>query len=318
VAATSAPETSVQPARPGLVICADWSKSATKRSAWVGDVGQASIYPLSPPLAGFWTAKEVLDAAASHAGRTLVTFDAPLGVPTSYLEATRPVFGAVQTFVDLIDAASEAEGFFAPVSEPNDWSPGTPFFRVPAGKGSYARFQLAAARFGVDLKREVERRTRGNSVFAFGLPGQVGPAAQTLWKELAESRIKGSAFTIWPFEASSSANEVAEIYPRAAYGTALGTVGVPLSLAKTKAQVRDDAVTRLEHTSWVEQAGVEFHGLDRARRNEDDFDACLTAAALLRLLLENQQLADIALVDNEAEGAILAARSEQLGLGASE
>lgn len=45
--------------------------------------------------------------------------------------------------------------------------------------------------------------------------------------------------------------------------------------------------------------------LERAEANEDDFDACMTVAALLRLVLEKKPLASSKLIDPISEGGIL-------------
>src|ERR1051326_3532126 len=68
------------------VLCADWGKDLSKRCVYVADVAARRIRRLSAPG---WTVGRVLDAADewTRAGAVLATFDAPLGVPESYLAA---------------------------------------------------------------------------------------------------------------------------------------------------------------------------------------------------------------------------------------
>jgi len=54
---------------------------------------------------------------------------------------------------------------------------------------------------------------------------------------------------------------------------------------------------------WVANTGIAVEGLDKGRSNEDDFDAFMTAVALLRQVVEERPLAGD--VDSTAEGAIL-------------
>jgi hypothetical protein len=142
-------------------------------------------------------------------------------------------------------------------------------------------------------------------MFAFDIPGQVGPATRSLWAEILEARASGIDFALWPFEDGRSPVRLAEIYPRAAYGVALaGSLpSRPRAVAKTRAAAREGAMDELDACGWLESAGVRVLEPDRPRADEDDFDAFFTAAALLRLVLENRPLATE--VDARAEGAML-------------
>src|SRR5438046_3201667 len=64
----------------------------------------------------------------------------------------------------------------------------------------------------------------------------------------------------------------------------------PLVVAKTDVNVRREAIAVLLATKWVRSVGVTVENLDEAEANEDDFDACMTAAALLRCVLEKSLL----------------------------
>jgi hypothetical protein len=286
-----------------LIVCADWSKSRDRRAAWVADVPKRLVSPLPPPAEG-WTVGALFDAIEPFDSRrpALIAFDAPLGVPRSYLDAYRAHFGDFDSFADWLDHACELEDFFTPVALPEQWAVDRPFFRVPPGKGGLTAFVHAAEALGVALRREIERRHYAKSVFAMGIPGHVAHAAQALWKELAAER-SVRRFAMWPFQDTESGLPVvAEIYPRAAYGTVLeGRVGG----SKGERAVRHDVIERLVRLSWVAGGGVRLDGLEQARSNEDDFDAFMTALAIFRLVLEGRPLASD--VDRVAEGAMLGA-----------
>ena len=78
---------------------------------------------------------------------------------------------------------------------------------MPKGKGSLDGFNGVAAAAGIELKRDVEFASHGKSVFAFGLPGQVAPAAQALWQELLHARNDFASVVVWPFEGALDVRE---------------------------------------------------------------------------------------------------------------
>jgi len=65
---------------------------------------------------------------------------------------------------------------------------------------------------------------------------------------------------------------------------------------------------------WVRLSGVTIENLADARASEDDFDACMTAAALLRCAIEKLPLGLPRLDSARAEGGILGTASVNLGL----
>jgi hypothetical protein len=145
-----------------------------------------------------------------------------------------------------------------------------------------------------------------------------------LWQDLAPLLTVDRTFTVWPFEGDlemllrTSSVVVGEIYPRAAYATAL--LPMPpisrsrLSVAKTDASVRHQAIASLQDADWIHALGVTFENLAEAEADEDEFDACVTAAALLRCVLEGSPvgLADIDAA--RAEGGMLGTGSINLQL----
>ena len=300
-----------------LIVCADWSKHPAKRAVWVATPATAEIRRMEPTPGDPWTIGRVLEHTTrlvGTAGSALVAFDAPIGVPESYLAAARADLGMSEaaTFLDWLPLADASPRFWDPVQSPAAWSVRRPFF-VPKGKGSLGAFTEAAKAAGIELRRDVEFATHGKSVFAFGLPGQVAPAAQALWRELLQARQDSTGLAVWPFEGSLDIREqcglvVAEMYPRAAYGTALSDVlpAKPRALSKTKQPTRDAEVGNLEASPWVADFGVTLDDLPAARASEDDFDALMTAAALLRLTLTGQPLTR-STPDRVSEGGILGA-----------
>jgi hypothetical protein len=61
----------------------------------------------------------------------------------------------------------------------------------------------------------------------------------------------------------------------------------------------------LESASWLRQSKTALPDLSPACRNEDDFDALLTVAAMVRTVAEGRPMS-CSLVDPIAEGGILA------------
>jgi hypothetical protein len=274
-----------------------------------------------------WNLKSVLESAASLAstGSVLVTFDVPLGVPSSYLSVAQTRWESATDFLRLIEGVAATEGYFEATTAAHDWRINRPFFTVPPGVGGLTSYHDAARKNGVELLRNIDRRTGARSLFAkAGIPGSVGSAAAALWTELGRELSSNGEFSIWPFEGSledlstTCRVAVAEIYPRAAYATALSTVPAHsrprLSIPKTDDGVRADVVSRLPYVPWILDHSVTLVDLDFAESNEDDFDACLTAAALLRCAIEGAPMSSRDLTDPIAEGGILGTGSINLDL----
>ncbi|MGI9113266.1 MAG: hypothetical protein ACR2GT_13905 [Gaiellaceae bacterium] len=154
----------------------------------------------------------------------------------------------------------------------------------------------------MELLRIVDRATRANPMFIVsGIPGSVGSATAALWREMGEARARGRQFSLWPFEPPSGGPAVAEMYPRIAYDDAIG--GRPTG-KKSDPSFRSAAVDQLLRATWVLDASVRIEQVDAARANDDDLDALVTAAALLRRMLEGRPLS-CAAVDPVAEGTML-------------
>jgi hypothetical protein len=311
----------------GVILTADWGMEAGKRAVYAADVSSRVVrrIPRNEP----WTLAGVLDVAMSMAGTgsAVAAFDVPLGVPESFLNvaAAIPLWRSPSNFVDLLSRACEKPLFFAGTTDASQWAIDRPFFSVPAGDGGLKNYIAAAARHGVDLYRDIDRRTGAKSAFIkSGVPGSVGSAACALWREIGPLLGQDRAFRMWPFEGelpvlrASAPVVLAEMYPRAAYATALldhaTRLRPTLIVAKTQRQIRCAAIEALRATEWVRNLGVTIENLVEAEANEDDFDALMTAAALLRCELEGIPLHRPCVCSDRAEGGILGSGSVNLDL----
>lgn len=299
-------------------VCADWSKEARKRAVYAADVRERRVFRLACPRG--WSVGTVLDEAERFGrhGCVLASFDAPLGVPESYLAAVRRLglWGRPANFLEFLKAGSVTVNFFEPTKEAKEWSVERPFFSVPKGVGGLTSYQDFANAQGVDLWRSIDRKTKAKPLFVkSGIPGSVGCAAESLWREMAALQKDGRRFKLWPFEgdleavAENGATVIAEMYPRAAYATVLSDGPVaersPISLAKTDGEVRRLAIAALAQADWVSGYEVKIDGLAEAQSSEDDFDACITAAALLRCELEGWPFCAPGLESDRIEGGIV-------------
>lgn len=217
--------------------------------------------------------------------RALLSFDAPIGLPKTYLRTV-----GAKSFVDWLMRA-DLDALFDPVTGPDLWSTARPFVRPVKGG-----WNGVVAAVGHDmLWRAVDCRTSAESVFKLVGPKQVGRAAQELWRELRNARNEGREFRIWPFETGLDAPGVvvAEIYPRIAYREAVGTPFV----AKRDRGARAEAIARIDPR-------VRLVHPEAALESEDDFDAAVTAIAMLRRLSKGKPLVESE-ADSVYEGGML-------------
>ena len=297
-------------------ISADWSKNPKKRSIWVADIEARRLRKADPEPSG-WDFKSVLGLAKTlrDAGPVLIGIDAALGLPSDYwrlaVEQSPP--RRSDTFVDWLQRFAPEDDFFDTVTDPACWRVERPWFAVQKGAGGRTSFTSK----GEDgLLRRIDKATGAKTLFAVsGIPGTVGSATRELWKELIPLLAGKREFAIWPFEGKLPAllDEhgivLAETYPGLAYAAALadGLPAARMRIAKTRGAAREGACDRLTRAAWVGDHRVDLGDLDAARRNDDDFDACLTAASLLRCVCEQRELADLEWIDARAEGSMLLA-----------
>jgi hypothetical protein len=287
-----------------------YAASTRERRAW----------RIAPPRNG-WTVTEVVRAAEriSREGSRppLVAFDAPIGMPRSFIDA---IGGG--TFPAWLRRPSDPS-FFLPCRCVADWSLERPFFVVPKGEGSLRAFLGAMHRRGVEPLRRIDELAGAKPIFvAGGIRGAVGCSAIDVWQGLSQCR---GRVAIWPFDGSlhslgsGSKPVVAEIYPRIAYGLAIGRspVGerVRLSVAKRRLEDRAAFLEALQGADvWMRHLGVALEGVEEAKASEDAFDALVSAVALLRCVLERTPLSDTRFEDAVSEGGILGTGSICLDL----
>lgn len=306
-----------------VILGADWSVRLGKRAVHAAIPGAGWAIERLPPPTAEWDLEALLAAAralgARHHAPVLVAIDAVLGLPNAFVRGAGDA-----GFFDAVSRIHRGGGLDTIRPDPAQWQPGAPFFRVAPGAGGLGRFVAAAGGRSAVL-RQIELRTGAKTVFAVsGIPGTVGAGSRALWGELAlhrEARVEGSAesgarpFAVWPFDgdladrlASPGQVVLAETYPRLAAAIALARAlpVLPRSVAKTQRGVRAHALTRLLGLEWTRAAKLRVAEGARAAAlaSEDDFDALVTAAALVRLVDEERALS-CELVDPIAEGGIL-------------
>ena len=303
--------------QPRFFVSADWSKDPGKRSVYVADLSERLIYRETRPD---W-ALESLTALAkrlSTQGSVLVGVDLALGVPRSYWELVlaEPRYGRPANFVDWLARLDSDSGFFDPantVKGHEQWRVDRPWFHVPRGQGGLTSF-TQKTRDG--LRRRIDQKTGAKPVFVVsGIPGTVGSGTRDFWQELAACLASDRDFAVWPFDGPLSellrTNGVvlAETYPGLAYAAALAD-DLPterFGVGKTKPDQRNHVCNLLEDVAWVNVYDVDIGDIDPARDDEDDFDAHLTAAAVLRCYLEETPVVRHEWIDKVAEGSMLLA-----------
>lgn len=293
------------------IIAVDWGKDVRKRSAYRAEVSARLISRLK--FDG--SLSHLVEFAATLEPPVLIGIDAAIGFPSAAwnrLVGNEP--DPTASFIDyLLDCQLPAH-FFDPIQTPEEWAPTQPFVRPPPGSWSLKAF-IGASKGG--FYRRIDRRLNGNPIFVTcGIPGSVGSGTRALWLELLALEPK-SAFSVWPFHGSldqlvlAGKPVIAEIYPKACYGIALAeSLPSPLlSIAKTRQHAREDGIERLMKAGWVTTNNVRIQDGQQATANEDDFDALLSAAALLRLFLEEAPIESQVSENLSMEGGVLGSAS---------
>ena len=296
-------------------LSADWSKDVRKRFVHVADIHARRI--LSAERRG-WNLAKLLAVAREKAqrGPVLIGIDLVIGLPDRYWQELRKsgACGCPASFVEWLGRLDPGSDFFRPVHSPSEWCIERPFFRVPGGKGGLKSFE---DKLDGGFRRRIDDATRANPLFVVsGIPGTVGSATRALWKELIPLlRSPDRDFAVWPFE--GELNELlrgrrivlAETYPALAYGAALADElpTNPMRVSKTKPEQRSAVCEELEAARWVERKRVDLGDLAPAQADEDAFDSHVTAAAVLRCIVEDRPLVAPDCIDPVAEGSMLLA-----------
>lgn len=293
------------------IIAVDWGKDARTRAAYRADLEKRVISGL--PFDG--SLAHLIEYAATLEPPVLIGIDAAIGFPAAAWQrlSTQAPHGAA-TFLDFLLGPSLPGAFFDPVRTPEEWTPHRPFVQAPTGRWSLTAF-VEASEGG--FCRQIDQRLNGNPIFlTSGIPGSVGSGTRALWRELIAFATK-TRFRVWPFHGplgtllEGSNLVIAEMYPKACYGIALAEA-LPtalMTIAKTRRPARQSAVGKLLASDWIASRKIAVKDLDAAVSSEDDFDALLSAAALLRLVLENAPIESPTTVDAIAEGGVLGAAS---------
>ncbi len=282
----------------------DWSTRSSSRAVAIARVqnGRYQTDTITPPPDGWCvaslieTAREVVAATSSPC---VIGVDVSLGIP--YALGRRIGLD----FRDYL-ASLEAAAFSSVVTDPAEWTPARPFFRIAPGAGGKQRFIDAAGGDSMQ-RRQLEILTGAKPTFAIsGIPGVVGGATRSFWQELRD--FWGHGVALWPFDGRFDAllarEEIvlAEAYPKLTYGIVLAD-SIPTRMrpmAKTKADQRHQVVGTLAETPWTR---ITPRLLTAMQANEDDFDAAMLALGLARLSAERQPLART--IDPRFEGALL-------------
>ena len=294
-------------------ISADWSKESTKRSVYVADIDNRSIW--KPCTPGFWNLEALLDLANNlrQSGPVLIGVDVVLGVSNGFWRMVLENSGRHQpkNFVHWLRNLDPGSNFFNINDDPSKWHVDEPWFTVPSGKGGLTSF---TEKVSDKFLRRIDHETGAKPVFAVsGIPGVVGAGTRSFWRELIPTLTCGREFTIWPFENDPSnllhhdGIVLCESYPSIAYATALvdKLPTCKLIVGKAKQQQREKACEHLRTANWVTRNKIDLGELNALENNEDDFDAHLTAAAFMRCVVERMPLTSQDWIDEIAEGSML-------------
>ncbi len=295
-------------------ISADWSKNPKKRSVYVADIEERSIWKAS--TTGFWNLKALLERANTlrHNGPVLIGVDVVLGVSNGYWDMVLEKSDRHQpkNFVHwLCDLEPDSNFFNTKIYDPSKWHVDEPWFHVPSGEGGLSSF---TEKVTDGFLRRIDRATGANPVFTVsGIPGVVGAGTRSFWRELITVLTCDREFTIWTFENDPSnllrqdSIVLCETYPGIAYATVLEDKlpTCKLIVGKAENQQREEACKRLLKAKWVRQNRIDLGNLTALIENEDDFDAHLTAAAVMRCVIERRPLATQDWIDEIVEGSML-------------
>ena len=248
--------------------------------------------------------------------------DVVLGVPQGYWDKLKH---PPENFVVWLNSFDPATEFFETTTvEPDQWCVERPWFHVSKGVGGKKSF---TDRMDDGMLRRIDAATGGKPVFAVsGIPGTVGSGTRLFWKKLRHL-LTGGNFAVWPFHGDLNTllgkHDVVlcETYPALAYAAALARELPTLRIAghKTNPVWREGVCCRVAQADWVRANQVDLGDLSKPKANDDDFDAWVVAAAVLRCLLEKPDLlenldsfnrpatTDPNLISKTAEGSMLLA-----------
>lgn len=295
---------------PAFFVSADWSTDTRKRTVYVADLTRCQIRHVATDTE--WTLSALLAYCRrlTESGAVLVGIDAAFGVSRGFWNL---VEAQPRSFLDWLSDV-DPDWFFRIETDPTSWCVERPWFRVQPVEGGKRAFTEQVTD---GLLRKIDRATGGKPLFLVsGIPGAVGAATRDCWQSLVPLLAEADRdFAVWPFDGdllhllAARGMVLAETYPRLAYAAALAA-GLPagrIRVAKRVSGNRELACDHLQRATWTTANAVDLGDLDRARANEDDFDAQFTAAGVLRCSVEGRDLVEQPWIDPTVEGSMLLA-----------
>lgn len=286
-----------------LILAADWSKDSEDRAVWKADVSTAYVERVSWRGGSFSQLLELAEEVAIRQ-RVLVAVDAAFGLPRAAWELNLggvAVEGSIRFPTWL--AQQDPNRLGVKVSDPRNWSPSSPFVTLPTREGRNGFVAAVGARM---LKRAVDDRAGAKIPYLTGLPGYVGATSQSIWLELTPL-LSRRAWGFWPFDGTVGeilarcGLAIGEFYPALMYRVAGPEAKGP---KKSKCRSRASWLAAVREEKWIRDHGVQLGCLDAPEVNDNEFDACAGALALLRMTLEKGALDSVG-DDPISEGGIL-------------
>lgn len=270
---------------PDTIIAADWSVDPRKRwrSTITHDGSGWTLHPAERVGANL-----LRDAIADSGVRTLVGFDFPIGMPMAYAKCA-----GVDCFRTLLAGVGRAppwDRFWESVP-PNEMpSVHRPVYPARNGlKGTVKKATLALG-LGVEsvdlLRRRIDIEQNAECIFWSLGAKQVAKGCFSGWREELQPAL--GTVRLWPFDGDlpellrDPGVTVAEIYPAAA----MRRIGVSLNGRKSDPNARRLAsralLCAIEHNSCATDRDAHSQIVAGfAAENDDAFDACIAAVALL-------------------------------------
>jgi hypothetical protein len=237
-------------------------------------------------LAPVGATASLLDRLVPDAGRLLVGFDFPIGLPAAYGQRT----GFADFRAALAAFGTEAwSEWFEVANDPGDISLRRPFY--PRATGGARRDHLiealAVGSFDQLLRacdRRSERRNAACALFWTLGPSQVGKAAISGWQEVIQPALARTDVGLWPFDGQLETLlqrkrvVIAECYP----AEASAIVGLPRRPPRSKRRQADRRGLAKSIRRWMEANGVTAapalarqiaDGFGDDANGEDRFDA---------------------------------------------
>jgi hypothetical protein len=285
---------------------ADWARDEGNRVCARVDVDKRTVTFVDNMRLTFASLLDLVRREST--GRSLLSFDLAIGIPAELRFSDGE---PTNSFLDWIKHHSNNNDFWRETKDSEIWSTSKPFISVPAGNGALTKFTDKA---GCNLKRSFDKQFQGKSpLIVSGIPGTVGSATRSFWRELVEFLGAERDFSIWPFEGSfediseMSQIVVCENYPAISYtGVFAREFPSPrIRINKTIKESRIEAIESLDNIEWLQRCEVRLPNLECCIESEDYFDALMVGLAKLRCVLEAPHLLEESRENKLLEGDIV-------------